>query len=242
MTRLQLGVLYRQFLFRLVDLEVLSPEGDVKQLLGQFAALLIWISSFLALGGLILDRRHMRPDGFAAAAWGGAHFFIATTMLVVGFFAVLSWDSALPDRRDVMVLAPLPVRARTMFLAKIAALGAALGLTVAALNGPASLTWPAFVLAAPDSGFSGAIRSFVAYWIAVAAAGAFVFCRAWRRNFPAATSSACHLFCSWARSSCSSAGISWSHRSRRRAPWPPLATRTRWPAGRATGFLDCTSN
>ena len=51
------------------------------------------------------------------------HFLIATTMLVVGLFAVLSWDSTFPDRRDVLVLAPLPVRARTMFLAKVAAVG-----------------------------------------------------------------------------------------------------------------------
>ena len=29
---------------------------------------------------------------------------IATTMLVVGLFAILSWDSTFPDRRDVMVL------------------------------------------------------------------------------------------------------------------------------------------
>jgi hypothetical protein len=35
------------------------------------------------------------------------HFFIATTMLAVGILAVLSWDSTLPDRRDVLVLAPL---------------------------------------------------------------------------------------------------------------------------------------
>ena len=52
---------------------------------------------------------------------------IATTMLVVGLFAVLSWESTFPDRRDVLVLSPLPVRARTLFLAKVAAVGSALG-------------------------------------------------------------------------------------------------------------------
>jgi CubicO group peptidase (beta-lactamase class C family) len=63
-------------------------------------------------------------------------------MLVVGLFAVLSWNSTFPDRRDLMVIAPLPVRARTLFLAKIAAVGTALGITVAVLHVIAGLAWP----------------------------------------------------------------------------------------------------
>ena len=63
-------------------------------------------------------------------------------MLVVGLFAVLSWDSTFPDRRDAMVLGPLPVRARTMFLAKVAAVGTALGLTIVLLHGAMGLCWP----------------------------------------------------------------------------------------------------
>ena len=43
MTKLQFRVLYREFLFRMVDLELLSADalGDSNKLLGQFAALLI---------------------------------------------------------------------------------------------------------------------------------------------------------------------------------------------------------
>ena len=55
-------------------------------------------------------------------------------MLVVGLFAVLSWDSTFPDRRDVLVLAPLPLRPRTLFLAKIAGVATALGMTVLLLH------------------------------------------------------------------------------------------------------------
>ena len=51
------------------------------------------------------------------ASWTVEHFLIATTMLVVGLFAVLSWNSTFPDRRDVLILSPLPVPARTLFLA-----------------------------------------------------------------------------------------------------------------------------
>ena len=86
------------------------------------------------------------------AAWSVEHFLIATTMLVVGLFAVLSWDSTFPDRRDVLVLAPLPVRARTLFLAKVAAVATALSLTVALLHSVAGLAWPLAVGAARRPG------------------------------------------------------------------------------------------
>src|SRR3978361_2145068 len=98
----QFRVLYREFLFRMVDLELLSAhaQGDINKLLGQFASLLV-LFSILSLGGL--------GGGNGTAAWPIEHILISTTMLVVGLFAVLSWDSAFPDRRDVLVLAPLPI-------------------------------------------------------------------------------------------------------------------------------------
>src|SRR5579863_7615504 len=134
----QWRVLYRQLLFRVFDLEMLAAkaDGDAHKLLGQFAALLIFVSVSVAFGALL-----MNPDApgspsqirliFSMIA---EHFFIATTMLVVGLFAVLSWDATFPDKRDVMVLAPLPIRPRTMFLAKVAAVGSSLGLTVGLLH------------------------------------------------------------------------------------------------------------
>ncbi len=148
MKRLQFRVLYREFLFRIVDLELLSShaEGDSRTLLGQFAALLIFFSVILALGAgfwaaATKDDR-LPPLYHIIGAWTAEHFLIATTMLAVGLFAVLSWESTFPDRRDVLVLGPLPVRARTLFLAKIAAVGTALGLTIASLHALAGLAWP----------------------------------------------------------------------------------------------------
>src|SRR5438105_7455135 len=86
------------------------------------------------------------PDLGLMLAWTAEHFLIATTMLVVGLFAVLSWETTFPDRRDVLVLAPLPVHARTIFLAKVAAVATALSVTVLALNVFPGLAVP-FVLA-----------------------------------------------------------------------------------------------
>src|ERR1039457_666649 len=152
MNRQQFHVLYREFLFRMVDLEVLSAQGDIKQLLGQFGSILIFFSALVALGAMFFDPRHMTARAAVASLWSTQHFLISTTMLVMGLFAVLSWDSTFLDRRDVLVLAPLPVRPRAIFLAKAAALGAALGLTTAALNGLPGITWGLMHFAPAHSG------------------------------------------------------------------------------------------
>ena len=141
-------VLYREFLFRIVDLDLLSAhaEGDSRVLLGQFASLLVFISVILAVaaGLWAASLKDSRLPGLAhlISAWNMEHFLIATTMLAVGLFAVLSWESTFPDRRDVLVLGPLPIRARTLFLAKVAAVASALGLTLAALHALAGIAWP----------------------------------------------------------------------------------------------------
>jgi len=104
MNRRQFHVLYREFLFRMVDLEVLSAQSDIKQLPGQFGSILVFFSSVVALGGLLFDPRPMKPAAALASLWSTEHFMIGTTMLAMGLFAVLSWDSTFLDRRDVLVL------------------------------------------------------------------------------------------------------------------------------------------
>ena len=146
MDRLQWRVLYRQFLFRVFDPEILSAQaqGDATKILGQFASLLVFVSLALSLAAIILSgaREFLGPSTSWVFTMVAQHFLIATTMLVVGLFAVLSWDATFPDQRDVLVLAPLPVRARTMFLAKVAAVAASLGLTIVLLHGGLGLIVP----------------------------------------------------------------------------------------------------
>ncbi|MGC1617394.1 MAG: hypothetical protein WA765_02780 [Candidatus Acidiferrum sp.] len=178
-TESQFRVLYRQFLFRVVDLEILSAsaQGDSNKLLGQFAALLVSASVFLGLAPLFIDR-NIAPSAFLDIRVRTEHQLIAMTMLAVGLFAVLSWDSIFPNRRDVMVLAPLPVSVRTMFLVKVAATATALGLVVVLLHCVTGITWPlTFALLPPTSrGLFGAVRWFLAYWFTMFASGAFIYC------------------------------------------------------------------
>lgn len=143
MEKRQFRTLFRLFLFRLVDVELLSShaQGDSQRLLGQLAAMLIFVSVLLTFPALSAAGIS-EPLRQLLLAWSIQHFLIATTMLAVGIFAVLSWESTFPDKRDAMVLRALPVKARTIFLSKVAASAAALGLTVAALHALPGLAWP----------------------------------------------------------------------------------------------------
>ena len=173
-TETHFRVLYRQFLFRIVDLDILSDHADLVKLLGQFAAMLAALSLMIASSAFRIMRSKAPPSEILVSAWVDEHFLIATTMAVVGLFAVLSWESALPNQRDVLVLAPLPVRTRTIFLAKLAAMGSALGLAVLVLNVFTGISYP-LAIGLVSGHFLDIIRSFAAYWMTMLAASAFMF-------------------------------------------------------------------
>ncbi len=63
-------------------------------------------------------------------------------MILMGFITVLEWDALFPDRRDYLILAPLPVRLPTLFTAKITALFLFLLVFTLALNGCSSILFP----------------------------------------------------------------------------------------------------
>lgn len=145
MTKRQFRVLYRDFLRRIVDLQGLSTHarGDASTLIGQFVSLLIFLSLLFSAPALYFSGKIALPgEEFLIGVWSLQHFLIATTMLLVGLFAVLTWNSVFPDKRDLMILAPFPVRTRTLFLAKVAAVGSALALLILALHVLAGIVWP----------------------------------------------------------------------------------------------------
>lgn len=166
----QFRILYKAFLLRVVDLDLLSADADTSRMLAQFAALFAGMSFLftfwlIAVGGEL-------PRDFL---WLMEHFLIATTMLVVGLFSVLCWESIFPDRNDVLVLAPLPVRVSTLFRAKLAALIAALSLSILSLNSISGLVWPKMFSATNGGGYLGMFHSLAAYWITMVLASAFMF-------------------------------------------------------------------
>lgn len=176
-------VLYREFLSRLVDREVLSvsAQGDASKLMGRFAAILILVSIPFTFSVIPIGDSRLPHQAVQVLAWGTEYSLIATTMLVVGIFAVLSWNSVFPDQRDVFVLAPLPIEARSIFCAKVASLAGALCLAIVIFNAAPGLLLP-FALAPHEASILHLVfsldfyRPLIAYWTAVFAAGAFTFC------------------------------------------------------------------
>jgi hypothetical protein len=164
-------VLYRVFFLRVIDMELMSADADPVKLFGQFATIFASISFLFALPSLLIlmGGGHMNPID----AWGLEHFFIETTITIAGLVAVLNWETAFPDKKDVLVLAPLPVRASTLFVAKVAALFAAPFLALILLNVFCGMTWP-FVFGGASHGAVGLLRALPAYWLTIVLGGAFV--------------------------------------------------------------------
>jgi len=173
---LQFRVLYRQFLLRVVDLEALSVHADIPRFLGQFASVLIFVSVIGAIGPIMShEALTAAPEAALSFAWRGEQSLISGMMLVVGLTAVICWDSTFPDRRDVMVLSPLPVAPHMVLLAKVAASAALLGLAIVTLNFATGIAWPLLLGSQRDSNW-GFFQSLAAYWFTMIAASVFLFC------------------------------------------------------------------
>ena len=172
----QFRMLYRSFLTRIVDLELLSSRGDIGKLLGQLTAILAAFSFTVAMffAPRFATSQIVR-EKLAVYAWNDVEFLISSTMVIAGLFSVLAWNAVLPDRRDCLVLGLLPLRTRTIFSAKVAAIGASLGIAIVAADIFTGICYP-FIVAAPPGGFISVFRAFAAFWIAIAASGLFVCC------------------------------------------------------------------
>jgi hypothetical protein len=166
--RIQFRTLYRVFFLRVVDLDLLSADADLTRLMGQFASIFCTFSFVLSVPILLMNGATLMTNN----AWGMEHFLIETAMTVAGLITVLNWDAAFPDKQDLLILTPLPVKNGTLFLAKLAGLVAGPALAVIALNIFTGFVWP-LLFRARDSGFVGILRALPAYWMTLCAASAF---------------------------------------------------------------------
>jgi len=165
---LQFRVLHRQFLLRVIDLESLSIQADIPRFLGQFAGILIMFSVIQSVGFLMALAA--APRNPIILIWSTEQRLISTMMLVAGLTAVASWDNIFPDRRDAMILGPLPVRPRTILVAKAAACAAIVGLGILALNSFTGLLVPSAL-----GGVAHLPRALAAYWLTMIAASVFSY-------------------------------------------------------------------
>jgi len=171
--RQQFRILYRDFLSRVVDLELIATGGDVRALAVRFGSMLGAFSFILAY--LIVPRYGTSGHShgqLSRLAWNDEEFLISATIAVAGLCAVMAWSTVFPDRRDVLILGLIPVHIRTMVMARIAAIAAVLGAGIGTLNVFTGLLFP-FALA---TGILDGLRAFGAWWLVLAAAGVFTFC------------------------------------------------------------------
>jgi hypothetical protein len=102
----QFRTLYRVFFLRAVDLDLLSADADLTRLMGQFASIFCTFSFVLSVPLLLMNGATLLTND----AWGMEHFLIDSAMTVAGLITVLNWDAAFPDKQDLLILTPLPVK------------------------------------------------------------------------------------------------------------------------------------
>jgi hypothetical protein len=170
------ALLVRHFFERFFDNDIVSRGSDMRtnmvQALGLVAAPGMLVSLYM------LPQR-VRFDRPLANGWlliGDYYFFVLYSMVVMGLVMVFEWDSLFPDRKDYLILTPLPLGGPAIFTAKLAALIVFLTVFVVDAN------FLCTVIAPPATGPPGTPGTPVtivwrlagAHAIAVAAAGAFV--------------------------------------------------------------------
>ena len=128
--RSQFAHLLRHFLARFFNHETASPDGDAKSRLvlvafavglpGFVIALYLWP---IYHNYILYPPPHHPVAGPPYWLRVNHHFFFAVySFVALGIAAVFEWDMFFPDLLDLFVLNTLPVRARRLFLARVAAI------------------------------------------------------------------------------------------------------------------------
>ncbi|RPI08739.1 MAG: hypothetical protein EHM65_09970, partial [Acidobacteriales bacterium] len=130
-----LHLLARHYFDRFFDREGLSPGGEPETNVVQLLGILAVPSGFFSI--LCMPMVLARWELVAVR-----NFFVSYSMIVVGFAMVFEWDALFPDRRDYQILTPLPIRLRTLFVAKLVAIAFFLGIFLLDMNFFGVLMWP----------------------------------------------------------------------------------------------------
>ena len=147
----QFRELARHFFGRFFDNDLVAVNSDESDM----RATVVNILAMLAAPGMLLpflfmtkysNMQRMPLYVRDLASLGEKEFFICFSMTVMGLVTVIEWDMLFPDRRDYANLTPLPIRLRTTFAAKIAALLAFLTIFSSVINAFSPVMFPAVVL------------------------------------------------------------------------------------------------
>jgi hypothetical protein len=122
------GLLVRHFFGRFFDNEIVSQHGDMRTNVVQAFGLVATPGIFVPFYMIPQRVRFDRPFEHGWVLLSDYYFFVLFSMVVMGFVMVFEWDALFPDRKDYLILTPLPLRGNTIFAAKTVALVWFLGL------------------------------------------------------------------------------------------------------------------
>ena len=167
------GLLARHFFGRFFDNEIVSQHGDMRTNVVQAFGLVATPGIFLPFYMIPQRTRFDQPFLHNWILLSDYYFFVLYSMVVMGFVMVFEWDAIFPDRKDYLILTPLPLGGGAIFSGKTAALVVFLGLFLLDANFFCTLLGP-LVSGGPEA--TGAIvwRLFAVHAAAVAGGGLFV--------------------------------------------------------------------
>jgi hypothetical protein len=174
-------VLWRTFVQQFFTSDTVSSDVQLRQTI-------IWVLAFLITPGfmLVIQVMPMYEIAVAVAAKRGTPeiveqilrvlgaFLVTYSMVTTGFIAVFVWDGLAFDRRDAMVLGPLPIGGPTIIAAKLAALGALLLGTSSIVNLITAV--PFAFMTANHEPLRVLVRNFLTHLVATIGVATFVFC------------------------------------------------------------------
>jgi hypothetical protein len=172
----QFRLLTRHFIGRFLDNDLLSPHEGLQA--GLAGALALFLIPGLTLPVLLLIKYtfpYASPDLRDMASWSDKCVFVSTAMVAMAGLAALQWNTLKPDRRDYLILLPLPVEASAILWAKVTALLWLFGVFTAAIIGfgPVLFTLVRFALE-PVTPLE-LLRWMAAHALAVLASSGFAF-------------------------------------------------------------------
>jgi hypothetical protein len=173
-----LRLLTRVFLRRLIDNDLISPHADRHESLALLCATVVSVAVFVTF---LLSTNYLAafiqlPGPTALSALSDRFLFISASMTVSALAALMVWDALSLETRDAAILGPLPLSARTIIRAKLAAVVVFAAVLAVALNAVPSVLYPAF-LTINMRGMSGGglLRLIAGHATTVTVAGLFGF-------------------------------------------------------------------
>lgn len=140
-------LLTRLFVRRLVDNDVISPHADRHEPLAVLYGLLVSFAIFATFFRCVsyLSAFIQLPGPAALSALSDRFLFIAGSMSVSALGALMVWEALALEARDAAILGPLPIAARTITRAKLAAALIFGAVLTVSFNAVPSVLYPALL-------------------------------------------------------------------------------------------------